>query len=165
MLDSLRDEEATHSETLNILEDLLNQATPVEIIDPVEVGETATSSTVNQTPSANTVQEASSISRVTDLYSVAGLSDMRHPVLLQNLPFNNFENRRLSERRPRSSSTTTAEEEDIDSHLGPVHTSDMGYDQSGSEPFSQVFVNRTKERMSKKKHKKSENSPNLGYWV
>ena len=144
---------------------MLNQATPVENIDPVGVGDTATSSTINQTPNAYTAQEASSTSRVTDLYSVAGLSDMRHPVLLQNLPITNFENRRLSERRPRSSSTTTAEEDDIGSNLGPAHTSDMEDDHGGSEPFSQVFVNRTKEIMSKKKHKKSENSPNLGYWV
>ena len=150
MVDSLREEEELH-----------NQATPVEHRAPVGVGDTATSSTTS-TPIANS---APSSSRVTDLYSVAGISDMRHPVLLQNLPSNNSANRRFSERRPRSSSTTTAEEDDIDNNLGPAHTNDIEDDHGGSEPFSQVFVNRTKERMSKKKHKKSENSPNLGYWV
>ena len=70
--------------------------------------------------------------------------------------------RRLSERRPRGSSTTSNDDTlNVDSTSRKNSTEDL----HESEPFSQVFINRTKERMLKKKYKAHENVASSGYWV
>ena len=73
--------------------------------------------------------------------------------------------RKDSQRRPRTSSTTSTEDVSTVSGQGPVHTYYLENDQDEAEPFSQVFINRTKERMLKKKSKRNENTSNEGLWV
>ena len=63
---------------------------------------------------------------------------------------NSSKQRQFSERRPRSSSTTSAEDT-LNGAIG--NRRDLVDELHDSEPFSQVFINRTKERMLKKKHK------------
>ena len=70
--------------------------------------------------------------------------------------------RRLSERRPRGSSTTS-NDDTSNCVFGTKINGD--HELQESEPFSQVFINRTKERMQKKKHKAQDNVSGSGYWV
>ena len=60
--------------------------------------------------------------------------------------------RRLSERRPRASSTTSNEDANGGTSATP-NTTDNEDENPDIEPFSQVFINRTRERMLKKKYK------------
>ena len=101
------------------------------------------SSVLNRTTSPSASELSSDDESETDLFS----NQISSIASTQN------QQRKLSERIPRESSTTSTEE----TLLGAIGNDNVVIDnENESEPFSQVFINRTKQRMDKKKQKTSE---------
>ena len=74
--------------------------------------------------------------------------------------------RKQNERRPRASSTTSNEDANVRTSATP-NTTDNEDENSDIEPFSQVYINRTRQRMLKKRYKVdnflADKGP--GHWV
>ena len=84
-------------------------------------------------------------------------------IKISSVPSNQVNQRKLSERRPRGSSTTSTEETLIGASGN--RNDDVMENENESEPFSQVFINRIKQRMKKKKQKTSEDISSRALWV
>ena len=146
-----------------------NQTTPYENISKLLRDSRSTSTPLLE--STHTVPLNSPETPIvnTAIHNLANNSDAapeklngKHTEQEDTLSNNHHKHRTLSERRPRESSTTSAEDGTVSA---VVSKNDAIEDQDEAEPFSQVFVNKTKERILKKKHKRNEDMAKQAFWV
>ena len=116
----------------------------------------------NLTNSLSASELSSEEENVTESENI-NIAKLDKDIKISSVPSNQDNQRKLSERRPRGSSTTSHEETLIGAS---GNRNDVIIEnENESEPFSQVFINRTKQRMKKKKQKTSEDISSKALWV